>query len=236
MSFVRPIGQLSSSFTASEVSNQFEELEKANYSDWKKKIQAIVFKQIGLMKWEFDLNGMSHSVMSKLKDKITKAGLTFTYIEGEYFQSDHNEWSSIPAKFEISLPEKPLKEEEDGYFSDGWEKEFRASFFQKVIQKALEKEYELYAKNLEKIILSYPGYKLYILNDPNGVSKIVMDWIKQDLKDRGFELEKKSTTIQNDISGVHAEYSGSLHITNPKINNYKTLLIRDLKILWVSDI
>lgn len=219
--FQRLANGFSNKLTSEKVLDKYESQEKQIYENKKKEIQNYVLRYFADMTWKFDTQNLSHYILSKIQDRVTRLGFSYKYKEGEYCPGGMGEGGGFTkSEMIISLPADPI-EEDDGYFSEGWKSEFKASEVRNKIQMSLNKEYlELTAK-IEAVILGCPGYQEYTLK-PNSISPIVMEWVKADLDERGLTMQQVHDSCPSDSSGSYTEYSSYWKIVNPKINNYRS--------------
>ena len=159
LQFTKPNVAFSQNLTSDEMQNKFEVSEKQIYENGKQHIQKSVLKTFKNMKWQFHLTDISFSNISKLKEKIIKRGLACEYKASVYCPSGIGESGEFTKpSLTISLPENSSAEEDDGYFSDGWDKGFKASVIRKEIQQILNKEYLELGNKIETTIKNFPGH------------------------------------------------------------------------------
>lgn len=221
LTFQRPSGGFSDKLTSEIVQQKHEDQEKKVYEKKKKEIQNYVLKYFNEMSWEFDTQNIGHSTLSKLQSKMTKRGFSCKHMKAEYCpggMGDHGGFTK--PKLTVSLTENPI-EEDDGYFSDGWEPKFKASEIKNKIQESLNKQYQELTSKIEATILKYPGYHEYTLK-PNSISPIVMGWVKESLEERGLIVKHLNEMCPSDIGGSYTEFTNYWKIINPKINNYRS--------------
>lgn len=226
-SFRKPAGVFSSDLTSKNIYETHQSYESQIYEKAKQDIQKGVLRRFRDMKWTFNVDNLSQSVVSKLEGKIIRKGFDFKYNGAEYCPGGMGEDGSFTKRtLKISLSKIPTIEEEDGYFSDGWDVEFKASKVSEKIQKLLNREYQELAHKIEKAIKQWPGIHEYRFN-PKEISPIVLGWLKDDLEQpqRGFRVNRESESCPGDISGSNTEFYIYWKIVNPKVNNYQKMEI-----------
>lgn len=220
--FTKPAG-FSSSFSAAALSDKHQEQQNAIYQNAKDEIQELMMR---LPPWTLAAPPLDD--MHRLKDRITKKGFSFTVEKGlDTSQSSIGEWdySGSTTTIKIDLPQTPLAEEDDGYFSDGWNPRLKASVVRSKMQALLTKEYQSLAKEIESHLNANPGCREYRFNFINGKSPIVLNWIEEELKERKFIVTRDSGIVQADASGTFGGCYQNLVCINPKSSNYRSIPI-----------
>lgn len=190
-----------------------------SYRRAKSIVQTKVLKDIRLQ-WEVEIPPLQDS--ATLKDRISKRGFTVDLVIDE---TQKSEWDNTQKKTTavVSFPETPQEEKDDGYFSDGWEKDFRASILQKKIQAFNEKRYKPILSKIINFLNSEPLINKIEFYITKYCTKITIDWVEEELIKLGYKVEitKGTRTLEDPYNYMGSFYK--ITCINPKVHNTKNV-------------
>jgi len=209
MTFTKPVG------VEFKLDPTITDPEKAFYRRAKSTVQNHITSNFIRMQWEVEVPPLKD--MEPLKDRITKRGFSVVDLrEG----SKKSTWDTTQHKISlaVSLPKTPQEESEDGYFSDGWEKEFRASVIHKKIQGINEEKYKALLSSITKSLNQQPAVNKITFEISEHHLPVVLEWVKDDLVKLGYQvaIEKGAKTLDKPERWTYYYY---LICVNPLMKN-----------------
>lgn len=196
------------------------DFENEYYRTAKKDIQKFVCAHTSwTQRWQMEVPPMSD--LSHLKDRLTNKGFVMKQITDE--SNSKSYWDNTKPKMvlNVSLPDKPQKEEEDGYFSDDggkWDAEFSAAKIKEKMDKNLSEDYQSLMKLINEKLDSHRLTHKFILRTKSIHSPYVILWVEEEFKAKRWEIAVESHKgLPRKPS--HCEYSHTFTCTNPAVKN-----------------
>lgn len=177
------------------------------YKIAKKEVQSCVIRHCLQSEWTVEVPPLSDS--SNLVTRVKSSGFE---IEAATDDSIKSTWDTTKNRvmMKVKLPEQPLPEKEEGYFSDGWEKEFKASIVQKKVQNNLNEKYNMLLYYMQDGFNKDTTINKFEFKLENRYPPIVLEWIKSEFIAAGIKIEVK------DCKGRYFHF---ITCINPKVNN-----------------
>lgn len=193
------------------------DIQNEYYKVAKAEVQAKVLEYTSLLPLEWQVEVPPLSDCSRLKERVTKSGFA---IEEGSDATVKSRWDNTKPKrvMNVKLPQNPKQDKTDeGYFSDGWDKDFKASLVQRKIQCHLEQQFNSLTKLLNDHVNKNPLVNKIIFTTDYFYSPIVMQWIEEEFKKNnwGIEIERSKSFPQ--ISSAY--YAYTITCTNPANKN-----------------
>lgn len=179
--------------------------ENEIYEKIKEKIQDLILNNPLNLKWSQEIVGLGSHGTNRLIDRLKKTGFQVEYTPYQSFEYDRGS-TEINPKVCLSLPTEKVSEEDDGYFSDGWSAEFRASKVNAFVQKKYDDQYIFLSEKIKSVMKENNDCRMYRFILSSSYSDTVLSWVTDDLKKADFEVEIKTE------SSTDYKYGDTKHV------------------------